>query len=223
LACDTEGAEIYYTLDGSVPTKNTNLYTEPINITKNQILKIRSFHQDLKPSMAISHAFEKAVFKNPVLYKILEQGLFFEYYEKFFVSTNDLDDAIPINSGLTDIFTIKNADRNNYFGYQFEGLINVPKEGIYTFYSLSNDGSRLYIDDEEIIENDGNHGSVEEQGDIALKAGYHKIKVKYIQCGGGKSLTVSWKGPEFLKHQINTSELYYDTKLLIKKPKMMGL
>jgi hypothetical protein len=67
----------------------------------------------------------------------------------------------------------------------------------------------LYIDGEELIENDANHGAVEEPGKVALKAGLHKIMVKYFQCGGGKTLQVSWSGPGVEKQEISASVLFH--------------
>ena len=82
--------------------------------------------------------------------------------------------------------------------------------GFYNFSLISNDGSKLYIDGEELIENDANHGAVEEPGRVALKAGLHKILVKYFQCGGAKALKVSWSGPGMAMHEITPAELFSD-------------
>ena len=40
VACDTEGATIYYTLDGSEPDENSYLYKEPFIITNSATLKM---------------------------------------------------------------------------------------------------------------------------------------------------------------------------------------
>lgn len=120
-----------------------------------------------------------------------------------------MDGLAPNESGIMDKFTIENAELESYFGYQYDGYINAPKDGIYTFYLESNDGSRLFIDDEELIENEANHGAVEEPGTIGLKAGLHKIKVRYFQCGGGKALKVSWAGSGFSKEEILPSVLFH--------------
>ena len=113
-----------------------------------------------------------------------------------------------MSSGIINTFNIGEKKRENYFGFRYSGFIKVPKDGIYTFYLKSNDGSRLFIHGEELIENDANHGAVEEPGSVALKAGYHPIMVKYMQCGGGKSLLVSWSGPGMPKHEILENELF---------------
>jgi hypothetical protein len=68
----------------------------------------------------------------------------------------------------------------------------------------------LFIDGEELIENDANHGAIEEPGQVALTAGFHKVLVKYFQCGGGKTLTVSWSGPGIEKQEIPVSVLLHE-------------
>ena len=209
LACDTENAEIRYTLDGSKPTENSSLFKKPIKISESTILKMRSFHKEIESSVTITYEIEKAEFNEPINLDRVEQGIHYDYFERFFVSTEDMDGLTPFESGIINKFTIENAKVESYFGYQYKAYIKVPTDGIYTFYLESNDGSRLFIDSEELIENEANHGAVEETGMIALKKGFHKIKVRYFQCGGGKTLKVSWDGPYFSKKEIKESDLYF--------------
>ena len=208
LACSTEGTEIRYTLDGSDPFENSHLYTNPIKFLETKILRIRSFHKDLKPSITIDYEIKKAKFKESTKNVEVKRGLHYDYFERFFVTTEDMNGLMPLKSGTMATFTIENAKVDNYFGYQFKGYIKIPKDGIYTFYLESNDGSRLFIDDVELIENEANHGPVEEPGNIALKEGLHKIKVRFFQCGGGKMLKVSYSSNKISKQEIPTSILF---------------
>ena len=173
-------------------------------------MKIRAYDQDKKFGNVYTYNLEKAKPKEAVQNGKVKPGLHFDYYEKFFVTTADLDIVYPISSGITSNFGLNERKRESYFGLRFDGYVKVPKDGIYTFYLKSNDGSRLFIDDSELIENDANHGAVEEPGNIALKAGLHKIMVKYFNCGGGKALNLNWSGPNMEKHEIQANELYTD-------------
>jgi predicted alpha-1,2-mannosidase len=211
LACETANSTIRYTLDGLEPTENSALYEKPFEISLSAILKMKAFAPDRKPSQVYTWKFEKAVPKEAVSLTSAKPGLKFEYFEKFFVNVTDLDLVEPVFSGLTKNFKIDEKKRENYFGFHYSGFIKVPKDGIYTFYLKSNDGSRLFIHGEELIENDAKHGAVEEPGSVALKAGYHPIMVKYMQCGGGKSLLVSWSEPGMTKHEIQEKELFYES------------
>jgi hypothetical protein len=208
LACETSNSTIRFTLDGSEPNENSALYEKPFEISESTILKMKAFAPDRKTSQTYTWKFEKAVPKEAVSLTSAKPGLKYDYFEKFFVTAEDLDKVEPVSSGITGNFNFGEKQKENYFGFRYSGFIKVPKDGIYIFYLKSNDGSRLYIDDIELIENDANHGAVEEPGSIALKAGYHPIVVKYMQCGGGKSLVVSCSGPGMEKHEIQAKELF---------------
>jgi hypothetical protein len=208
LACETANSTIRYTLDGSEPTENSAVYEKPFEISASNVLKMKAFSPERKASQVFSWQFEKAKPKESVTVSSVKPGLKYDYFEKFFVNVTDLDLVEPVSSGIINNFNIGEKQKENYFGFRYSGFIKVLKDGIYTFYLKSNDGSRLYIDGEELVENDANHSAVEEPGSIALKAGYHKIEVKYMQCGGGKELMVSWDGQGMKKHEISENELF---------------
>jgi hypothetical protein len=89
-----------------------------------------------------------------------------------------------------------------YFGFQFKGFIEVPVDGVYTFYLVSDDGSRLWIGDTLVVDNDGLHGSELAEGRIALAAGKHAIHVGYFQRTGGAEITAGYSGPGIEKQSI---------------------
>ena len=208
LGCETEGVEIRYTLNSGEPTQLSDLYRYPITIQNTTLLKMKAFHPILMPSTTVEATIRKAGLNDAVLISDVIPGLEYEYFERFFVQATDLDLVRPVATGTTSDFNIKMAKVPNYFGVRFSGFVKVPADGLYTFYLSSNDGSDLYLDGCQLIENDGNHGTTEEPGSVGLKAGYHAIKVKYMQCGGAKSLKVEWSGPELSKREIAPSELF---------------
>lgn len=61
LSSPTEGAEIRYTLDGSEPTKESALYTEPIVIDENKTVKAKAFKDGLNDSIlsAFTYVIQK--------------------------------------------------------------------------------------------------------------------------------------------------------------------
>jgi hypothetical protein len=72
------------------------------------------------------------------------------------------------------------------FGFKFTGFISAPFDGIYTFYLVSEDGSRLYIGDQLVVDNDGLHHAAEKSGQAALKSGKHAISVMYFEAKFGE-------------------------------------
>ncbi len=61
-----------------------------------------------------------------------------------------------------------------------------------------------------VVDNDGEHGSTEKSGEIWLDSGLHNITVTYFQSGGGKTLTVYYKGPQTKRNILPASILYFD-------------
>ena len=112
-------------------------------------------------------------------------------------------------AGVTSTFDIFLREQSDYFGFQYEGFILLPEDGIYSFYTDSDDGSRFYIGNTMVVENDGLHGMNEERGSIALRAGYHPIRVTFFEKGGGNQLKVSYQGPNINKQAISPQILFH--------------
>ena len=144
---------------------------------------------------------------DPVYPSNVTSGVNYSYYTGTWDFLPDFDSLSASAQSTANNFDITIAGTDN-FGYVFEGYIEVPTDGLYTFYLLSDDGSKLYIDDTIVVGNDGIHAEKELDGQIALLAGYHSIKVEYFEVSGGQTLEVSWQGPGLSKQQIANSYLY---------------
>ena len=73
------------------------------------------------------------------------------------------------------------TDRFEWFGLLYKGTFQVSTAGLYGWELISDDGSRLWIDGREVIDNDGIHGMNEVAGEIQLAKGPHEIKVWFFQ------------------------------------------
>lgn len=78
---------------------------------------------------------------------------------------------------------------------QIIGNINVPADGTYTFRLISDDGSRLFIGDQKVIDHDGLHGAEPKDGEITLTPGYHALHIDHFDRGGEQQVTLQWKPP----------------------------
>ena len=97
---------------------------------------------------------------------------------------------------------LQGKNTSNGFALSFRGMIQIPRSGEWTFSTNSDDGSRLYIGDECVVDNDGDHGAVEKTGKIRLTAGNFPIALNFYQRGGNVNLNVTWQGPETPKQEI---------------------
>jgi len=85
--------------------------------------------------------------------------------------------------------------RSDDFGVVWTGWIDIPQAGFWTLETESDDGSRLYIGDEMIVDNDGTHGMRSRSGTIGLDVGRHAIRVEFFERGGGAGCIVRAGGP----------------------------
>ena len=99
------------------------------------------------------------------------------------------------------------SGRADNVGAVFTGWVTVPSAGVWTFFTNSDDGSRLSIGSTVVVGNDGLHGMVEQSGTIALAAGTHAIRIEFFERTGGAGLIASWQGPGVAKAAIPASAL----------------
>jgi len=79
------------------------------------------------------------------------------------------------------------------FYMRFRGSVFAPADGLYYFKTRSDDGSFVYIDGVQVVNNDGWHGMQDAVGSIPLTEGYHQILITFNEGGGGCGLEVSVK------------------------------
>jgi hypothetical protein len=108
---------------------------------------------------------------------------------------------------VTNINLTPRRRDTNYF-LRFTGYLNVPTNGSYTFYLNSDDGSKLWLDGNLLVNNDGPQGATEVSGTTNLTAGMHALVVGYFQATGGQTLNVSWAGPALAKQTLTDAALF---------------
>jgi len=100
-----------------------------------------------------------------------------------------------------------NSNRSDNFGAVWTGWLQVPTSAVYTLYVNSDDGSKLWVDDVLIVDNDGLHAMVERSGTAPLAAGRHKLRVEFFEAGGGAGCILSISGGPFAKQAVPGSML----------------
>lgn len=103
----------------------------------------------------------------------------------------------------------------DHFSYRFEGLLNIEKPGRYTLELTSDDGSRLWLDDEPVIDHWGHHGLSPKSATLSLEAGLHRARINYYEEDGwaGIKLRFASEGQELTtavpvrRLPVNTGEI----------------
>jgi cytochrome c len=92
-----------------------------------------------------------------------------------------------INAGNSDFGPFKDN-----FALTAEGFLFIEQDDNILFQLSSDDGSRMYLNNRLLIDNDGSHGMEAKEAEVALKAGYHSIRIDYFQGGGGRGISLKW-------------------------------
>jgi len=208
ISSDRDNVTIRYTLDGNDPDARSAEITGPIRITNTTTVSARCFRDGKPVSKTVKKIFRKVKphpavdVSNPV------NGISYSYYEGDWNRLPDFNKLKPVKSGHLSNFNLSPKNQTEHFGFMYEGYILIPEDGVYSFYTDSDDGSRLYIDNELVVDNDGLHGLHEEEGVIPLAKGFHSIRVTFFEKTGGDDLFVSFRGRGVPKQRVPNKMLY---------------
>ena len=206
--------EIWYTLEGSDPLAGqSQLYTTPVTIFNDCEIRAALFLDNgksspIKTAMAIKQNPLPASYSG----KVFERGVEYQYFEGKIDSLDDFEILTFKRSGVIDQLIIPMEREPDYFGLILQGLIDIPETGVYFFSTISDDGSRLMIDEEIVVNNDGLHDAETVEGEIALEKGYHRIKVWYFESTGGELLEVKITGPG-ISERVIPGEMLFREKM----------
>ena len=93
----------------------------------------------------------------------------------------------------TDVLKRRRPDFAEHpFSVEWRGFIVVLRGGPYTFATVSDDGSWLYVRGTLVVENPGRHGPAEARGSLVLSPGVHPIFIRYFQDGGDCAFQARW-------------------------------
>ncbi len=147
-------------------------------------------------------------------------GLAYAYHQGDWSALPAFDGLTPMFEGVTDGFTLTERLRDDRYAFRFQGFLEVPEDGIYTFYVGSDDGSALWIGDRKVVDNDGLHAMRERTGMVALRAGTHRVTLAFFQKSGEDRLVVDWSGPGFTRTAIPAGRLTHTPDMLppLKEP-----
>jgi len=98
-----------------------------------------------------------------------------------------------INFEAKDGFGFFGLPWKEYFAAKWTGVLRAPKDGTYTLYLKSDDGSKLYLDGKLVVDNDGKHRMDEDSKTLNLTAGDHDFKLQYFQNKDKAGCVLSWK------------------------------
>lgn len=191
------GLSMRYTLDGTEPSLNSKTYQAPITISNTTTLKVRYFNtKNGAASNTWQQVYRKVTLLEPVAMPTAKPGMAYRFYEGKFQTLPNFKTLTPLRTGTVQDFNVEllAGSRTDHYAIVYEGFVDIPADDLYYFYTRSDEGSKLYIHDQLVVDNDGSHEERARGGDIALKKGLHPFRVEYFEGFEGQSLFVGYSG-----------------------------
>ncbi|BAX79972.1 family 20 glycosylhydrolase [Labilibaculum antarcticum] len=201
-------ANLYYTLDGTIPDQTSKLYKEPIVIDKEGVVKAIAINEEGEESEVLVIKAVKLQFIEGKSAVGNSKGLNSKLCLGKFSSCDEVDVAEGDYYPVLNIQIPNNAPQYN-FGIVLEGKLKIHQNGLYKFRLGSDDGSMFYLNNNLVIDNDGDHGMEYKNARLALNKGVYPVKFVYFQGTGGEGLKFEVETPdgskideftEFLSH-----------------------
>lgn len=183
---------IHYTTDGSVPTRLSQAFNNPLTINKPVTFKFALFSNGTAKGDIYTVNYKESTYSRPIQpLQRMTTGLTCDFYNQ------QIDKVSKITGIFDKQFIVKNITipaeaKAPQFGLKYNGYINVPETGIYSFYLTCDDAGMLYIADHLVIDNEGPHSSIEKSGQVALEKGLHPFRLDFVEGGGGYTLSLQY-------------------------------
>ncbi len=95
------------------------------------------------------------------------------------------------------------------FSVRWTGQVQPQFSQTYTFYTVSNDGVRLWVNGVRVVNNWTNHGTTENSGTIALTAGQkYDIRMEFYEDTGNATARLLWSSPSTTKAVVPNTRLF---------------
>jgi len=209
LADASPGTTLYYTLDGTAPTTNSTPYTGPFTLTNNALVQAVAVEAG-----ALNSAVAGASFINNSSVGT-GTGLLGKYYG----NVTDTDNPFPGAPTLerTDPvidFIWSGTGPGGGIGQQnytvmWSGMVQPQFSQTYNFLLTSDDGSRMFINGNLLIDAWQPQAPTTTSNTITLVAQqYYNIEVDYFQAGGGAQVDLQWTGPSTPLADVPETQLY---------------
>ena len=163
--------------------ETTNLASQMIelqNEMKNKVLQVRKVDADA------SRPYDDELIPSfPALNTV--EGLNYSYYEGAYDYVPEFKLLTPTKQGHVNNIDFASKARESSFGYLFEGYLNIPKDGKYTFFLQSNSKAHIKLHDIHLLNDDVRFSGNEISTQLNLKSGAHPISIYYQQNEVGES------------------------------------
>lgn len=202
----TPGAEIYYTLDGNDPTKSSSLYSTPFVLSNSAAVKAKAFKAGfVSSSVTVATFLNSSALGNGT-------GLTGSYYSNQFKTFNGAPNLVRTDATVNFDWVTNAPDPSisaDNFTVRWTGTVQAMLGNTYTFYTTTDEGARLWINEQLIIDCWTNQPPTERSASITLaEQQRYNIRMEYYENTNTAVAALSWSAPSLGKMIIPASQLY---------------
>ena len=201
--------KLHYSLDGTVPTFKSPIYTHPITVTKQSNIKF-SYLTPAGKSGEVAGVDCRPAASEKVTKPT--HGWHGAYYEGTWNKVPDFKSIKPVAKANLSKMGLGFRKKDENFAIDLKGVFKADKDGVYDFGLSSDDGSWLKVGGALVVDNDGPHGNSEKNGKIWLPKGWHKIEVGFYQGSGAYALSLEVKAPGSKVAKSSDNFVYISSK-----------
>ncbi len=199
---------IRYTTDSNEPVLESNVYKEPFELTESAVVKAALFDEEGRLLSKSQLEIRKLVPRTAEDTGKLEPGLKYSYYEvEKMWSLPNYKGQKPVKTGIVESFKLGMQQKENDFGVMFEGYLDIPEAGLYTFELDSDDESKFFIGNELMAYRLGWPLEIK-VGNMYFEKGKYPVRMDYAEMGGLEHLRLYYTGPGIIRQEIPASALF---------------
>ncbi|MBD1387405.1 family 20 glycosylhydrolase [Mucilaginibacter rigui] len=182
---------IRYTTNGDLPGQNSPLLRNYV-VNHPQTIKLAAFTPSGKRGDIYTVKYVQQTLAQPVTATGVATGLAANYYKGFFKGASGITQGAADSTFVTQTISVPASVKAPSFAIKYRGYIDVPKDGVYTFYLTCDDSGILNVANRETVNNDGMHSPMEKSGQVALKKGLQPFALDFVEGGGGYTLKLQY-------------------------------
>lgn len=187
-----QGLQLYYTKDGSDPTRKSSLYEKPITIDNDAILKARAFNKEGKASRIVSKSFKKSRILPSKSLNKGKKGIEYSIYQgdwrkadKDLLKKDNLYSQGVARGLNLEQFSLP----DDYCTITLDGYFKVDQTDTYTFYALSPAYLSVLIDGKPVA---AHENGLQEVFQVVLESGWHQLEIISKQRKWGQAFSFGY-------------------------------
>ena len=203
VSTDFPQAKVHYTLDGSVPTRESKALEGEMKVTNSATIKTRV----ITPTQESSTNKTEFIKFKPKTVKQAghKQGLQYWLYKISKRKATDLKGAKLIKNGHITKLELPKQAKGEMFAMKYKGILELKEDGVYTIYGSVDDAMRVRIAGQEVLFNQ--KANVEEFTKIELKKGFYPFEVEMYEYYYDEKIELSFSVNGSEKKAFSTEQL----------------